>query len=162
MGSPLLGALSNVFIHLMEKTVVNNLIKDKTIIHWQRFADDVFCICEKDSITKIQNNINAWDKNLTFTVEKFENNEIKFLDSRIFIENDKIKFRKFFKKGEDTVITNFKLSVSPYKYKVNNIFTQLHRCRDCSSDNEQFLIALNELRTIFARNSFKNFSVFLE
>ena len=100
---------------------MNNLIKDKTIIHWQRFADDVLCICKKDSITKIQNNINAWDKNLTFTVEKFENNEIKFLDSRIFIENDKIKFRKFFKKGEDTVITNFKLSVSPYKYKVNTI-----------------------------------------
>ena len=29
-----------------------------------------------------------------------------------------------------------------------------HRCRDCSPDNEQFLIALNKLRTIFARNSY--------
>ena len=65
-----------------------------------------------------------------------------------------MKFRKFFKRDENTVITNFSQSVSPYKYKVNNIFTQLHRTRDCSSDEEQFSIALNELRTIFANNSY--------
>ena len=51
-------------------------------------------------------------------------------------------------------MTNFRLSISPYKYKVNNIFTQIHRTRDCSSDEEQFSIALNELRTIFAKNSY--------
>ena len=65
-----------------------------------------------------------------------------------------MNFRKNFKRDENTVITNFSQSVSPYKYKVNNIFTQLHRTRDCSSDEEQFSIALNELRTIFANNSY--------
>ena len=154
MGSKLSGALSNLFIHLMEETVVSKLIKNKTIIHWQRFADDVLCICEKDSVDLILNKINAWDKNLNFKVEKLQNNEIKFLDSRIFLENKLLKFRKFFKRDENTVITNFSQSVSPYKYKVNNIFTQLHRTRDCSSDEEQFSIALNELRTIFANNSY--------
>ena len=58
------------------------------------------------------------------------------------------------RKGIDTVFTNFKLSISPYKYKVNNIFTQLHRTRDSCSDQEQFLLALDELREIFARNSY--------
>ena len=82
------------------------------------------------------------------------NNQIKFLDSNIFLENKIIKFRKIFKKGIDTVFTNFKLSISPYKYKVNNIFTQLHRTRDSCSDQEQFLLALDELREIFARNSY--------
>ena len=74
MGSKLSGALSNLFIHLMEETVVSKLIKNKTIIHWQRFADDVLCICEKDSVDLILNKINALDKILK--VEKLQNNVI--------------------------------------------------------------------------------------
>jgi hypothetical protein len=66
------------------------------------YADDVLCICRKDSVDRIQNRINAWDKNLKFTVEKLHNDEIKFLDARIFLENGQIKFRKFLKKDENT------------------------------------------------------------
>ena len=98
--------------------------------------------------------MNSWDGKLSFTVENLVNNEINFLDARIFIENRQIKFRKFFKKAEKTVFTNFKLSISPYKYKANNIFTELHRTRDCCFDGEQFSQALNELRNIFSRNSY--------
>ena len=63
MGSPLSGLLSNIFIHLMENTIVNNFLKNKKIVHWQRFADDVICICRKDSIDLILNKINSWDAN---------------------------------------------------------------------------------------------------
>ena len=38
MGSPISGSLSNLFIHMMEKTIINKLIKEKTIqsttSHW--------------------------------------------------------------------------------------------------------------------------------
>jgi hypothetical protein len=71
--------------------------------------------------------MNSWDGKLSFTVE---NNKINFLDARIFIEDRHIKFRKYFKMAEKTVFTNFKLSISPYKYEANNIFTQLHQTRD--------------------------------
>ena len=154
MGSPLSGSLSNIFVHLMEKVVITKFMKEKTIVSWVRYADDVLCICRKDSVNTILTKINGWDKKLNFTVEKLSNNQIKFLDLNVFLENDTIKFRKIFKKGLDTIFTNFKLSVSPYKYKVNNIFTQLHRTRDCCSDEEQFSMALDELREIFARNSY--------
>ena len=119
---------------MMEKTIITKLIKEKTIVHYQRYADDVLCICLKNSVDTILNKMNSWDGKLSFTVENLVNNEINFLDARIFIENRQIKFRKFFKKAEKTVFTNFKLSISPYKYKANNIFTQLHRTRDCCSD----------------------------
>jgi hypothetical protein len=89
-----------------------------------------------------------------FTVENLVNNEIDFLDENIFIEDRRIKFRKTFKMAEKTVLTNFKLSISPYKYKANNIFTQLHQTRDCCSDEEQFSQALNELRDLFAKISY--------
>ena len=94
----------------------NKLIKEKTIIHYQRYADDVLCICLKNSVDTILNKMNSWDGKLSFTVENLVNNVINFLDARIFIENRQIKFRKVFKKAEKTVFTNFKLSISPYKY----------------------------------------------
>jgi hypothetical protein len=43
---------------------------------------------------------------------------------------------------------------SPYKYKANNIFTQLHQTRDCCYDEEQFSQALSKLCDLFARNSY--------
>ena len=86
MGSHLSGSLSNIFIHLMENTVVTKLLKDKTIVHWQRYTEwstvryayDFFCICEKGAVDLILNKINAWDSKLTFTVENLVNDEIKF------------------------------------------------------------------------------------
>ena len=114
MGTPLSGPLSNIFVHLMEDTVINKLLKNKTVVHWQRFADDVLCICKKDAVQEVLNKINALNSKLTFSVEKMMDDEIKFLDARIFLENETIKFRKFFKRGVDTVFTNFQLSVSPY------------------------------------------------
>ena len=66
-----------------------------------------------------------------------ENKQIKFLDCLIFIEDSEVKFRKIFKKGLDTVFTNYQHDISPLKYK-HNIFKQLHRTQDCCSDAEQF------------------------
>ena len=68
-----------------------------------------------------------------------QNNEIQFLDALIFIENSEIKFKKH--------------DVSPLKYK-HNIFTSLHRTRDCCSDNEQFKKCLVDLRIIYSGNSY--------
>ena len=100
MGSPISGSLSNLFIHMMKKTIINKLIKEKTIVHYQRYADDVLCICLKNSVDTILNKMNSWDGKLSFTVENLVNNVINFLDARIFIENRQIKLRKFFKKAE--------------------------------------------------------------
>ena len=86
------------------------------------------------------------------------NNEILFLDCQIFIENSKIKFRKFFKKGLDTVYTNYQHSISPLKYKTN-IFTQLHRTRNCCSDQEQFEKSLDDLRIIYSRNCYPSWLI---
>jgi hypothetical protein len=110
MGSFLSGLQSNIFIHLMEQTVVSKLIKDETIVHWQRFADDVLCICKKGAVNTVLNKINGWDAKLTFKVEHLVNNE-----NNLALKNRTIKFRKLFKKGEDTFFTNFQLSISPYK-----------------------------------------------
>ena len=69
-----------------------------------------------------------------------------------------IKLKKLFKKGLDTVLTNYEHSVSALKYK-HNIFTNLHRTRDFSSDNEQFEKSLDELRIIYSRNNYPSWLI---
>ena len=137
MGSSLSPSLSNIFVDILEKSVIPKFLKTKEIIHWSRFADDIMCICKKNSVEKIFQKLNSFDHRLKFTIEKMCENKIKFLDCKIFIENSKIKFRKIFKKGLDTVFTNYQHDISPLKYK-HNLFTQFHRTRDCCSNNEQF------------------------
>jgi hypothetical protein len=119
-----------VFVNLLEKSVLSNFLKSKHILHWSRFADDVICIFKKDSVNKIFEKINNFDHHLKFTIERMEQNKIQFLDCKIFIENSEIKFRKTFKKGLDTILTNYEHDVFPMKYK-HNLFTQLHRTRNC-------------------------------
>ena len=58
-----------------------------------------------------------------------------------------------------TVFTNYTESVSPQRYKNSAIYTQLHRVRDCSSDEEQFSKSLNELRIIYTRNNYPSWLV---
>ena len=112
---------------------------------------DVICICERNSTDEIFSKINSFDHRLKFKIEKMQNNEIQFLDAFIFIENSEKKLKIFFKKGFDTVLTNYQHDVSPLKYKLN-IFPSLYRTRDCCSDNEQFEKCLDDLRIIYFRN----------
>ena len=158
MGSSLSPSFSNIFVDLLEKSIIPKFLKSKKIIHWSRFADDILCICERSSINEIFSKINNYDHRLSFTINKMVNNEILFLDCKIFLEDSKIKYRKFFKKGLDTVYTNYQHSLSPLKYK-HNIFTQLHRTRNCCSDQEQFEKSLDDLRIIFSRNSYPSWLI---
>ena len=159
MGSPLSSSMSDIFLSLMETTLIQKFIKNKEIIHWSRYVDDVIVICDKNSINNILEKINGYDHRLEFTIERMKNNTLKFLNMEIFIEKSKIKFRKVFKKDLNTVFTNYTESVSPQRYKNSAIYTQLHRVRDCSSDREQFSKSLNELRIIYTRNNYPSWLV---
>ena len=145
MGSPLSSSMSDIFLNLMETTLIDKFIKNKEVLHWSRYCDDILVVCNKNSAKTILDKINSYDHRLTFTVENMQNDGLKFLDMDIFIENSKIEFRKLFKKDSDTVFTNYTESVFPQRYKNSDIFTQLHRVRDCCSDETQFSTVLTSL-----------------
>ena len=136
MGSPLSSSMSDIFLDLLESTIIDKFIKNKDILHWSRYCDDVLVICKKTSVNNILEKINGYDHRLNFTFDHMKNDRIQFLDMEIFIENFEIKFRKIFKKDLNTVYTNYTESVSPQRYKNSAIFTQLHRVYDCCSDVE--------------------------
>ena len=53
MGSFLSPCLSNILVNLLKKSVEPKFLKSKQKGHWTRFADDIMCICRKDSVDKI-------------------------------------------------------------------------------------------------------------
>ena len=54
--------------------------------------------------------MNNFDENLSFTLDKMENNSIKYLDTLVVLENDKLKLQQF--KKSESVIMNYKKSCS--------------------------------------------------
>ena len=70
MGSKLSPILSNIFVNLLEQSVIPKFQKTKQIVHWSRYADDIICICEKNSIDQIFEKLNNFDHRLKFTIEK--------------------------------------------------------------------------------------------
>ena len=83
-----------------------------------------------------------------------ESEKLIFLDTEVYLQNGKIRFRKYRKNGEKTVISNYKHNVSAKKYLLGNILTQLHRQKDCCSDDQLFSESLEEMREIYSRNGY--------
>ena len=119
------------------------------------FADDCILIIRKNAVRGFMKDINSYDQGLKFTLEQMTTeNEIIFLDTKIFIKSGILEFIKYRKRGRLTVLSNFKHSIMSMKYLKGNIFTALHRERDACSTQEIFLESLKELKDIFYRNSY--------
>ena len=71
-------------------------------------------------------------------------NELNFLSSTIFIEDNTFRFRPYRKNGCETILTNYKKTTISKKYLVSNISTMLHNSKNSSSDEE---ILLKDIKT---------------
>ena len=89
MGSPLSATAANVVIEELEKIFLNKLPYD--IIFYYRYVDDILICLPENKVEDILCRFNSIDKKLKFTIEKFVNNNINFLDVNIQIINNKIK-----------------------------------------------------------------------
>ena len=61
MGSPLSSSMSDIFLNLMETTLIDNFIKNKEVLHWSRYCDDILVVCNKNSAKTILDKINSHD-----------------------------------------------------------------------------------------------------
>ena len=76
-------------------------------------------------------------------------NSLLFLDCELFIENDKIKFKKYRKFGENTVLQNYQKAITPKRDLISNIFTQFHNVSDSSSNKFNLLEGLEKVNNIY-------------
>ena len=121
MGSPLSSLFADLFLGILERSVVANLKRRGHIFTWLRYADDCIIISKKGSFDHILDKVNNWDKDITFSHERMIDSEISYLSSTIFLANESFEFRPSRKNAVDAILTNFKKAIISEKYLISNI-----------------------------------------
>ena len=137
MGNPLSVVLAGIFMSKLEKEVVY----PTNPILYKRYVDDVFNRKKKADSDTLLPKLNAYHKNIKFTVERNLN---KFLDTELHLQDGSYN---------TSVNRNKKLpmhwsSKVPKKLKRNIINNDLHRAQKISTD---FNAEINNIK-----NKFKN------
>ena len=78
MGSSLGPVLANITMTELEKIVVSDLIKSSLIKFYITYADNALLLAKEDRIDNIIQQFNAFDNNLKFTIDKFEDSMFIF------------------------------------------------------------------------------------
>ena len=108
MGSSISACVATIFVNLMEQITVKDFFASGKLISYHRYADDCILIIRKNALRSFLKEINSYDKGLNFTLEEMSpENEIIFLDTKIYIENGNVEFIKYRKRGRLTVLSNF-------------------------------------------------------
>ena len=92
MGSSLGPTLANVIMTELERVVVDKLVQSGIIKFYIRFVDDTLVLAKPENFDKIQN-VNSYDQNIQFTIDRFEDSRVHFLD----IEINKTQTNLFYK-----------------------------------------------------------------
>ncbi|XP_066935534.1 uncharacterized protein [Clytia hemisphaerica] len=96
----------------LEQKVIQPYIDSGLIKFYKRYVDDTLLVIRPENIDKVHSSLNKFNKNLQFTVDKFENEVPHFLDLEISPDGLSI-FRKDTNTG---LYTNFN-SYSPWSYR---------------------------------------------
>mgnify|MGYP002804035518 FL=1 len=72
MGSCLAPVLANIILTELEKSIVDDLQKTGIVKFYRRYVDDTLVLIKPKEIPLVLNKFNSFDKNLKFTVDKFE------------------------------------------------------------------------------------------
>ena len=91
-----------------KKVIVDNLVKEGTITFHVSYVDDTLLLVKRQDIDKVLKAFNGFDKNLKFTVAKFENETPHFLDLEI-CPNGLTIFRKNTHTGQYMNMDSFTL-----------------------------------------------------
>ena len=80
MGSSLGPVIANIFMTELEKFILDELINDNIVKFYIRYVDDTSLLVKPEDTDKILKKFNSYDKNIQFTVDKFLNGNVHFLD----------------------------------------------------------------------------------
>ena len=83
MGSSFAPVLAAIVLTQSEKVVVTPLTKSGILKFYCRYVDDTLVLIKEDQIGKILKAFNSFHNNLQFTVDKFENEDVRSLELRV-------------------------------------------------------------------------------
>ncbi|CAM4855531.1 unnamed protein product [Rotaria socialis] len=154
MGSPLAPILADIFISKLELKL-NKFSINKPLI-WKRYVDDVFCIFHNSQkISKFLISINKWHKNIKFTLQNEEDDEIAFLDVLIIRDKTNNKYTTtLYKKPTNTNLYMLYESNQSRQYKIGLIRTLVIRILLICSTISHQETELNTLKTTLIHNGY--------
>ena len=112
MGSSLGPVLANILMTEFEKIVVSDLTNFGLVKFYIRYVDDTLLLAKEDDIDNIEQQFNGFDDNLKFTIDKFTDNNVPFLDIKI----DRNETDLFYKTTHTGQYIDF-TSQTPWKLK---------------------------------------------
>ena len=94
MGSPLGPLLANVFMTALEKDMIQKLTDKKFIKFHIRYVDDTLLLAKDEVINPILKELNSYNKNIKFTVDRFINEDVHSLDIETHQRNTYIYYKE--------------------------------------------------------------------
>ena len=114
MGSPLGPLMANVIMTELERVVVKDLFNKEYLKFYIRYTDETLVLMKKSHVLIVLEALNGFHKNLSFTVDTFEDKKVHFLDRLI----DRNTTDKFYKDTYNGQYTNYN-SFMPWKLKTS-------------------------------------------
>ena len=79
MGSCFAQVLANIILTEFEKQIVDHFVHCGTMKFYRPYVDDTLVLIKPANISVLLSKFNTFDKNLKFTVDKFEDGTAHFL-----------------------------------------------------------------------------------
>ena len=153
MGASLGPVLANIIMTELELKIVDRLIREGSIKFYCRYVDDTLLLVKPGDIDIIVSKFNGFDKNIQFTVDKFENGTPHFLDLEIHDDGLTI-YRKETHTGQ---FTNFD-SFLNWNYKISWIRALISRAIKLCSHNK-LADEILKIKTFCSFNGFPRWTV---
>ena len=139
MGASLGPVLANIFMTELEKSVIQKCMHEGVIKFYARYVDDTLVLIKPEDIDRVHKELNGFNKNIKFTVDKFDNEIPHFLDIEIAPDGLSV----YHKETQTGQYTHYR-SNTPWKFKTAWISALVYRAKSICSPNK----LSNELKRI--------------
>lgn len=131
MGSPISVVVANLVMEVLEEKALQSFIHPPRI--YKRYVDDTICVIRRDLIDEFHQHLNSQDSDIKFTVERYADDGLPFLDTLNKIKEDgSIDVSIFRKKTHTDRYLQFS-SHHPPQHKAAVVRTLFHRSEELLS-----------------------------
>ena len=118
-----------------------------------RYVDDTLLLAKEEHIMFIFDKFNSFHKNLKFTIDRFDYNNIHLLD--MAIEKNKTDF--YHKPTHTDQYSDINSNV-PWNYEISWIKSLYHRAEKIWSSSEKIRFQINKIKMFMSCNDYPSFT----
>ncbi|XP_075163288.1 uncharacterized protein LOC142235921 [Haematobia irritans] len=152
MGSPISPIVADIIMEELLDDAMNKLSKKPKFL--TKYVDDIFCIIDKDEIDNTLTTLNAFNRQLQFTMECENEGKLPYLDTVVQRHNNQLRLNWYQKNTASGRLINFH-SNHPRRIKINTATNFINRVLNIS-DVKFHKANEKKIRQILQQNVFPN------